>query len=111
VGRPATFQESLKRPVDWTLVRDSKVSLTQPVHLAFRRIGNACMLRRTDDFSVVIVEASGQRRYFLYDLREDINLNLLRVGRKFGLVIQTDWDALFPAVTFPENSTRHYIGW
>lgn len=111
VGHMDAFRNDQTIPGDWKPLRDAKVSLTSPVNMAVRRMGDAYMLRRTDDFSVVIVESSGQRRYLYYDLREDINMKLLRMGRTLRLDIETDWDSLHSVVPFLGSSKRSYIGW
>jgi hypothetical protein len=111
VGRLDAFEKNQYLPQTWVPIQGAKVSVARPVHLAQRRTGKAFMLRRTDDFSVVIVEAAGQRRYLYYDLREDISQNLLRVDRTLRLGIQTDWDSLHSAVHIPKTEKRVYIGW
>ena len=111
IGRQDEIQKGLATPMDWVPVQDSKVALSRPVHMARRHLGHAYMLSRTDDYCVVIVEASGQRRYYFYDLREDIGQNLLRMGRRLQLGITANWASLPSSPEVPTAAKRAYIGW
>ena len=111
VGRTTDFQKWAAMPMKGEPVQGAKVSFSRPVHLAFRRLGQGYMLRHTDDCFVLTIEAGGQRRYLIYDLREDIQLKFLRVGKKLTLTFDMGWHSLWREVKFPEPSERIYLGW
>ena len=111
IGRLEDQGRGLAMPLEWVPVQESKVTLISPVRMAMRRLGHTYMLRRTDDFCVVVIETSGQRRYFRYDLRQDIAPNLLKVGRRLQLRVETHWASLSTIPDAPLPTERPYIGW
>jgi hypothetical protein len=95
----------------WTLCEGTRlVASQQSLRISQRRLGQGLLMRRTHDLAVLVLEApSGERRYFVYDLREDL-VSLLAIGRNFGLEIPVTWEQLPREVVFPTDSKRMTVG-
>jgi hypothetical protein len=84
----------------------------QPVPIARRRFKQGLLLKRTHDLVVILLEApNGSRRYFIYDLREDLAVGLLRMNRGLGLEGSCSWEELKGEVVVPGEKTRNWVGY
>lgn len=81
-----------------------------PLRIAHRRLGQGLLMRRTQDLAIVVLEApSGERRYLVYDLREDLSTVLL-IGRSFTVEVATTWSNLARVPLLPPDETRKVVG-
>lgn len=80
------------------------------LRIAHRRLRQGLLLRRTHDLAVVALQApSGERRWVVYDLREDLS-GLLTIGRRMTVEITTTWAQLSATPAIPPRATRKPIG-
>lgn len=80
------------------------------VRIAHRRMGQGLLLRRTQDLAVAVLESSsGERRYFVYDLREDL-ATLLVIGRYITVETSCSWQSLLREPALPPEEKRKVVG-
>ena len=111
VGPTRLFPENPAMTTSWEPISEGKVATTSRVHLSLRHLGQGYLLKKTDDLAVLTLDISGQRRYLVYDLRDDIRSTLLQTGRIITISFNRDWDSLQPVAHRPDPSGRLYIGW
>ncbi len=81
-----------------------------PVRIAHRRLGQGLLLRRTQDLAIAVLEApSGERRYLVYDLREDL-ASVLQIGRYLTVQASTTWASLARVPQLPPDGMRKVVG-
>jgi hypothetical protein len=82
------------------------------VPIALRRLRQGILLRRTHDLAVVLLEApDGTRRYFVYDLREDLASGMLHISRPLNLQVSCRWTSLKGTVNLPPGKDRRPVGY
>ena len=82
------------------------------VPFARRRFRQGFLLRRTGDLAVAVLEAPDHtRRYFIYDLRDDLASGLLGSGHPLSLQISCKWASLKGSAVLPGESDRLRVGY
>jgi hypothetical protein len=80
------------------------------LQVAHRRMRQGLLMRRTDDLAIVAFETpSGDRRFLVYDLRDDL-ATTLAIGRKLSLDIACTWDGLRRSSELPPDWPRKVVG-
>lgn len=80
------------------------------VRIAHRRLGQGLLLRRTQDLAIAVLESpSGERRYFVYDLREDL-ATLLVIGRYIKVETSCSWQRMPVEARLPADEKRKVVG-
>ncbi len=81
-----------------------------PIRIARRRWGQGLLMRRTDDLAIAVLEApGGERRWFVYDLREDLG-GPLTIGRTLTVKLSTTWAGLPRSAALPAAGQRKVVG-
>lgn len=81
-----------------------------PLRIAHRRMGQGLLMRRTQDLAIVVLEApAGERRYLVYDLREDL-ATVLQIGRYLTVETSTTWARLPRMPLLPPDAARKVVG-
>lgn len=82
----------------------------RPVRIAHRRLRQGLLMRRTDDLVIVVLEApSGDRRFLVYDLRDEMGTTL-GIGRSLTLNIACTWEDLRRTPDLPPGWQRRVVG-
>jgi hypothetical protein len=111
-GPSRSFKSTWEPGADWRPVEGGRVVLPpRTLPLAMRRFKQGMLLRRTHDLAVLQLQApDGSRRYFVYDLRQDLAGGLLRMGRPLFLQVSCHWASLKGEAVVPKEQERRPVG-
>lgn len=111
IGSARTWDPGWQPTEAWSpLQAGSLNSAPARVRIAQRRLGQGLLMRRSDDLAIAILEApGGERRYFVYDLREDLG-GLLSIGRYLTVNASSTWAGLPNAAVLPPDGQRMVVG-
>lgn len=99
-------------PAESQLLREPKGLAfgTRPVRIAHRRLRQGLLMRRTDDLAIVVLEAAtGERRFLIYDLRDEMG-STLAIGRTLTLNVTCTWEGLRRTAELPPDWQRRVVG-